>query len=216
MERRIVKVADINSGVVSTKSRYYFVPNSNMKIEVGDIVYTKFLDTACTKATIGKVKKVDIDIETLTEGQIRKMKPILAVFHENKIRDWLKDTYKKLTPTMLMIRPRLRCYDGFEISVQASNGHYCKPRENLKDCNYVELELGFPSYVDKTILPYAEDKGNPTKTIYPFVPVDVVNKMILTHGGLETDLKSNNKYKNNMNIYSNYYGIPLYEESEEN
>ena len=215
MERRIVRVLAINNGKVGKQAKYYYVPNSKTKVEKGDIVFTRFLDRACTKATLGKVAEVDINIERLNEGQIRKMRPILAVFHENKIRDWLKDTYKELTPQMLMIRPRIRCYDGFEFSAQASSGHSCTPRQNLKSCDYEEIELGYPNRVDETILEYAVDKGNPTETIYPYVPIDVVNKLIILHGGLETDLKPNNKHVNNMNIYSNYYGIPLYEESED-
>ena len=75
------------------------------------------------------------------------------------------------------------CKDGFEVSIQASYGHYCSPREN--DAIYGTLELGFPSARPPNyIMKYAESPNRPTGTVYGFVPATLVHKMIEEHGGL--------------------------------
>lgn len=90
-------------------------------------------------------------------------------------------------PPMLQIRPRAVCKDGFHVSIQASHTHYCLPRDN--DGPYSEVELGYPS-ADPTedIKPYAEhwDDEEPdyTGTVYGYVPVKLVVKMLEEHGGI--------------------------------
>ena len=37
---------------------------------------------------------------------------------------------------------------------------------------------------EELLMPYAEEPGKPTKTIYAFVPVSVVEKVIAKHGGV--------------------------------
>ena len=86
--------------------------------------------------------------------------------------------------TMVM-RPRIVCNDGFSISVQASVNHYCSPRENLFDEDYEEVELGFPSAADILINDYAEDMEDPTQTVYPWVPIEIVEELIEKHGGIK-------------------------------
>ena len=82
-----------------------------------------------------------------------------------------------------LIRPRVVCNDGFSISVQASQFHYCAPRADGK-IEYTHVELGFPSMVEESILEYAEMDARPTKTVYGYVPVPVVDAMLLKHGGI--------------------------------
>ena len=85
-------------------------------------------------------------------------------------------------------RDRVTCNDGFSISIQASDHHYCKPRLAFKPdlfVMYEEVELGFPSAADDIIEEYAEDPDAPTGTVYPCVPVDVVVKLIEKHGGIK-------------------------------
>ena len=81
------------------------------------------------------------------------------------------------------IKPRIICNDGFSASVQASEFHYCHPRNN--DGPYTHVEVGFPSDKEELLLPYAEsyDDGNDTG-IYPMVPVEIVEAIIKKHGGL--------------------------------
>lgn len=75
------------------------------------------------------------------------------------------------------------CKDGFTASIQASQTHYCTPR-TLTDY-YTEMEIGFPSQSDDLIMEYAEDKDNPTGTVYGYVPVEVIAALIDKHGGFK-------------------------------
>lgn len=80
-------------------------------------------------------------------------------------------------------RPRLFCNDGFSISVQASKFHYCSPRlDGAQD--YEAVELGYPSNEDELINDYAEDDDY-TETVYGYVPIEVVEKLIEKHGGIK-------------------------------
>ena len=71
------------------------------------------------------------------------------------------------------------------MSVQASRSHYCLPRRDNAEY-YEEVEVGYPNQEDELLTPYAElyEDFGPTDTIYPYVPVDVVAKVILKHGGI--------------------------------
>ena len=80
-------------------------------------------------------------------------------------------------------RPRLLCTDGFSISVQASKFHYCRPRlDGAQD--YEAVELGYPSMEDELINDYAEDDDY-TRTVYGYVPIEVVERLIEKHGGIK-------------------------------
>ena len=76
------------------------------------------------------------------------------------------------------------CEDGFQMSVQASEGHYCNPRNDVGPYN--EVEVGFPSQVESLLLPYIEvpEWKEPTKQVYPRVPVEVIRQVIDKHGGM--------------------------------
>lgn len=77
--------------------------------------------------------------------------------------------------------PRIRCDDGFSVSVQAGEWAYCLPRDN--DGPYTHFELGFPNQPDDLIQPYAEEPDRPTGTVYPMVPLETVLALIAKHGG---------------------------------
>ena len=78
--------------------------------------------------------------------------------------------------------PKIKCADGFTLSVQASNFHYCTPREDSGP--YLEVEIGFPSAKEDLIMEYAEDENDPTDTVYGWVPIDIVEQVIENHGGM--------------------------------
>ena len=80
--------------------------------------------------------------------------------------------------------PRVICADGFSMSVQAGEHLYCTPRINLLDGNYAAVEVGFPSAFEEALMPFAEDAGTPTGTVYRDVPVEIVEAVIAAHGGL--------------------------------
>lgn len=81
---------------------------------------------------------------------------------------------------MRFMRP-VRCFDGLEFSMQASSGHYCTPRRDLGP--WTMVEIGFPSQKINEFMPYAEDATKPTKTVYGWVPAEVVEKVVKNHGG---------------------------------
>ncbi len=78
--------------------------------------------------------------------------------------------------------PAIECVDGFIMSVQASETHYCAPRDN--DGPYTEFEVGFPSEREEQLMPYAEDPERPLDTVYGYVPLEVIEALIEKHGGV--------------------------------
>jgi hypothetical protein len=79
--------------------------------------------------------------------------------------------------------PPIVCVDGFEISVQASECHYCQPREDNAP-QYTHVECGFPNAEPELILEYAENPDDPTETVYGYVPIELVEQLITLHGGI--------------------------------
>ena len=78
---------------------------------------------------------------------------------------------------------RVKCKDGFSVSIQASRSDYCSPR--IDDAwEYAEVELGYPSQPDWLIMEYAEDETQPVKTVYGYVPVETVYLLLTKHGGV--------------------------------
>ena len=75
------------------------------------------------------------------------------------------------------------CADGFSMSVQAHDGAYCEPRRDAQR-KYTLVEVGFPSAEEELIMSWAEDRNQPTETVYGYVPVDVVTNVIVKHGGI--------------------------------
>ena len=75
------------------------------------------------------------------------------------------------------------CADGFKMSVQAHAGAYCLPRMSGAPV-YREVEVGFPSKREEMLMKYAEAPGDPTGTVYAYVPVQVVTNVIAKHGGI--------------------------------
>ena len=106
------------------------------------------------------------------------------------VKDWLAKpvstyTYGDGKYEIQEKRPRLYCNDGYSVSVQASEFHYCSPRLNgLQD--YESVELGFPSMEDELINEYADGGDDYTDTVYGYVPIEVVEKLIEKHGGIAT------------------------------
>ena len=88
-------------------------------------------------------------------------------------------------------RPYVVCADGFGVSIQASDCHYCEPRISQYPENdfvpYETVELGYPSEADEDLLPYQEcpDREDPTESVYGYIPVSVVDKVLEKHGGID-------------------------------
>jgi len=93
-----------------------------------------------------------------------------------------------LTSTRL---PKIVCADGFEMSVQVGFSLYSTPKKVAK--RYSAVEIGFPSEYEPLIEEYAEtfykddgeDVTDYTDTVYPYVPVKIVDKVLKKHGGID-------------------------------
>ena len=79
------------------------------------------------------------------------------------------------------VLPQIRCADGFCISVQAGNSMYCTPRDN--EGPWTQVECGYPSLPPEFISEYAESPDSPCETVYGYVPVELVEKLIDLHNG---------------------------------
>ena len=87
--------------------------------------------------------------------------------------------------------PKIICEDGFEMSVQVGFSLYSTPKKVAK--RYTAVEIGFPSVHEPLIEEFAEtfykedgeDVTDYTDTVYPYVPVKIVDKVLKKHGGID-------------------------------
>ena len=122
------------------------------------------------------------------------MKTSINEFIKNnlKVTNFAKNSDPLMKHLMTSSRlPQIVCVDGFEMSVQVGFSLYCKPKKVAK--RYSEVEIGFPSDHEPLIEEYAEtfykddgeDVTDYTDTVYPYVPVKIVNKVLKKHGGID-------------------------------
>jgi len=82
---------------------------------------------------------------------------------------------------------RVVCKDGTSLSVQASRTHYCTPRDD--DGPYIAVEVGFILDADENaVTPPDEwrehsDGSSFPNDVYGYVPVELVESFIESHGG---------------------------------
>ena len=88
------------------------------------------------------------------------------------------------------VTKRLKLADGNELSVQASAGHYCRPRTSLNYNEYTHFEIGFPSKEYGSLMSYCEDPGMPTDTVYGYVPYALIEAIVQEAGGVILEDKS--------------------------
>jgi len=82
--------------------------------------------------------------------------------------------------------PQIVCVDGFKMSVQVGFSLYSTPKKVAK--RYSAVEIGFPSEHEPLIEEFAErveDVTDYTDTVYPYVPVKIVDKVLKKHGGID-------------------------------
>jgi len=84
--------------------------------------------------------------------------------------------------------PHIVCVDGFTMSVQVGYSLYSKPKKVAK--RYSEVEIGYPSEHEPLLEEWAEtifEDGSIdyTNTVYPYVPVKIVDKVLKKHGGID-------------------------------
>lgn len=92
---------------------------------------------------------------------------------------------------IVCIRPVLILGTGVRISVQASESHYCWPRNNYGP--YTEVEVAVihqpenapkvQDRLDKWAEAYDDELGPPALIVCGYVPIEVIDDLILEHGG---------------------------------
>ena len=92
----------------------------------------------------------------------------------------------KVTSGMQEVRPRIVCNDGFSMSVQAGYGIYSTPRANGL-LPYSAVEIGYPSEDEELLFGLEEGRGNYTDTVYPYVRIELVDKIIKKHNGINLE-----------------------------
>lgn len=97
---------------------------------------------------------------------------------------------------------RITCADGFSLSVIAGPGCYSHPRPKMMPTlpampyssetddayfsgPYTHVEVGFPSARPEPWTDWEtySDGGEPTETVYGYVPVEMVAALVESHGG---------------------------------
>ena len=83
--------------------------------------------------------------------------------------------------------PHIVCTDGFTMSVQVGHSIYSTPKKVAK--KYSNVEIGYPSdhepLIEKWAENFFEDTPDYTDTVYPYVPVKVVDEVLKKHGGID-------------------------------
>ena len=84
--------------------------------------------------------------------------------------------------------PHIVCTDGFTMSVQVGYSLYSTPKKVAK--RYSEVEIGYPSEREPLLEEYAETLFSDgfidfTDSVYPYVPVKVVDNVLKKHGGID-------------------------------
>ena len=122
------------------------------------------------------------------------MKTSINEFIKNnlKVTNFAKNSDPLMKHMMTSSRlPQIVCSDGFEMSVQVGFSLYSTPKKVAK--RYSAVEIGFPSDHEPLIEEYAEtfykddgeDVTDYTDTVYPYVPVKIVNRVLKKHGGID-------------------------------
>jgi hypothetical protein len=78
------------------------------------------------------------------------------------------------------VRCAVKLVSGEELSVQASTGHYCIPRNNRGPYTHVEVGLLGLDIIPPELERFREVDTN----ICPYVPADVVARVIAIKGGI--------------------------------
>ena len=95
--------------------------------------------------------------------------------------------------------PHIVCSDGFTMSVQVGYSLCSTPKKVAK--RYSAVEIGYPSEHEPLIEEYAECYTfeeldiDFTNTVYPYVPVKIVDKVLRKHGGIDLVATTNKGQK---------------------
>lgn len=114
------------------------------------------------------------------------------------VREFLIETFNTKFGSMIVVRPHAICADGFELSIQASEGHYCLPRETLMDADYHSVEVLVCSKLDdysfKRFMKHSSSSED--GRLFAHVDMDFLEMFVEEHGGivnLNLNLKENKR-----------------------
>ncbi len=104
--------------------------------------------------------------------------------NESATNAFLKKHYKPNILGLYMPRPRVKCADGYTVSIQAGSGSNvrCWPHEDTNHFSHVQLDT--PSCQDKELIPYRMEPDDENEIFFFFVPVEVVDRVLKKHGGI--------------------------------
>lgn len=80
-------------------------------------------------------------------------------------------------------RPRAVLGDGHSLSIQAGRLLHSLPGSDEAK-HYTHVDVGFPSFVDPALLSYTVGNQDPMLSVYYYVPVAVLQKVLDDHGGI--------------------------------
>ena len=101
------------------------------------------------------------------------------------VNEYLKAHVVASRQELMVVSSPIVCNDGFVMSVQASDFHYCTPRLS-NAYPYTHFEVGYPTPSEELFAGYqpvvCDDDEHPR--IFGNVPLEVVLKVIEKHGGI--------------------------------
>ena len=102
------------------------------------------------------------------------------------VKEYLKKTFKLKYGIMPAVRPHAVCADGFTLSIQASEFHYCFPRETLEDCDYNAVEVMLFGTIDSfTYNRFLKHScGKEDGNLFSFVDIHFLELFVKEHGGI--------------------------------
>lgn len=128
--------------------------------------------------------EVGTDMLTVFEEAVKKMIP--------KDHITLSDYLKLSQGEDNIPRPLVRCNDGFSLYISAGQNARSEPDVELSDTTrYEEVEVSYPSEADPVLKKFADEylylTGDLTDSVFPYMPVELVEEMLESHGGIDAE-----------------------------
>jgi len=76
-------------------------------------------------------------------------------------------------------RKLMQCSDGFAMSVQASEDHYCLPQ--IDKGPWTHFEVGYPNRPEPMLEAWRDE---PESEVFRNVPAEIITSIVTNHGGL--------------------------------
>ena len=104
---------------------------------------------------------------------------------ESAVNEFLHDHYIPNDHGKYVPRPRVKCADGYSVSIQAGDGDgiFCWPHVDTDYFTHVMMH--HPTVLDEELLPYRMDLNDEHEFFFFFVPVAVADKVLEKHGGID-------------------------------